>query len=329
MKRRDFITLLGGAAAAWPLALRAQQTAVPVIGWLNAESASASASTSPSVSAFRRGLSESGYIEGRNVAIEYGSAEGQDGRLPALAAELTQRHVNAIAAIGNGAALAAKAATAIIPIVFLVGGNPTGLGLVKSLNQPGGNITGTSLLNTELDSKRLGLITELVLDAGIVAFLVNPDNPTTASKVGLVKAAATALNRDLQVFNARTGIELDVAFADIAQRRIRALVITSDNFFSSQGERIAALTNRYAVPAIGAYRDVPANGGLMGYGGSLDDSNHQTGLYVGRILKGEKPADLPVVQSTKFELSINLKTAKALGLTVPPSLLAIADEVIE
>jgi putative tryptophan/tyrosine transport system substrate-binding protein len=323
MRRRDFITLLSGAAV-WPLAARAQQPAVPVIGWLDAVRAD-----SASASAFHRGLSEFGYIDGRNVAIEYRYAEAQDGRLPALAAELTQRQVNAIAAFGNGAALAAKAATAIIPIVFLVGGNPTGLGLVKSLSRPGGNVTGASLLNTELDSKRLGLIAELVLDAGIVGFLVNPDNPTTASKVGLVKAAATALKRDLQVFNARTGIELDETFAGIAQRRIRALVITSDNFFSSQGERIAALTKRYAVPAIGAYRDVPANGGLMSYGGSLDDSYHQTGLYVGRILKGEKPADLPVVQSTKFELAINLKTAKALGLTVSPSLLATADEVIE
>ena len=324
MRRREFITFLGGAAATWPFSARAQQSALPVIGWLDA-----ARPESASVSAFWKGLSEFGYIEGSSVAIEYRHAKGQDGRLPALAAELTQRQVNAIAAIGNGPALVAKAATAIIPIVFLLGGNPTGLGLVKSLNRPGGNITGASLLNTELDSKRLGLIAELVPGAGIVGFLVNPDNPTTANKVSLVKAAATALRRDLQVLKARTGPELDEAFAGIAQHRIRALVISSDNFFSGQGKRIAALTNQYAIPVIGAYRDVPSNGGLISYGGSLDDSYHQTGLYVGRILKGEKPADLPVVQSTKFELAINLKTAKALGLSVPQSLLVAADEVIE
>jgi putative ABC transport system substrate-binding protein len=215
------------------------------------------------------------------------------------------------------------------PFRSFVGGNPIELGLVKSLGRPGGNITGASLLNTELDAKRLGLIADLMPDAGVVGFLVNPDNPTTAGKIALASAAAGALKRDLQVFNARTASELEQAFADAAQRRIRALVITSDAFFGGQGERIAVLTNRYAVPAISAYREAPASGGLMSYGGSLDDAYYQTGVYVGRILKGARPADLPVVQSAKFDLVINLKTAKALGLSVPPSLVAIADEVIE
>jgi putative tryptophan/tyrosine transport system substrate-binding protein len=323
MNRRHFIILLAGAAAAWPLAARAQQAKLPVIGWLAATRATAVAA------AFRKGLGESGYSEGRNVAIETRFADDQDDRLPALVGELIQRRVNVIATYGNAAALAAKAATTTIPIVFLVGGNPIELGLVKSLGRPGGNITGASLLNTELDAKRLGLIAELMPDAAVVGFLVNPDNPTTASKIALVRMAASELKRDLQVLNARTASELEQAFADIAQRRIRALVITSDAFFGGQGERIAALTNRYAVPVIGAYREAPASGGLMSYGGSLDDAYHLTGIYVGRILKGARPAELPVVQSAKFDLVINLKTARALGLSVPPALIAIADEVIE
>jgi putative ABC transport system substrate-binding protein len=323
MNRRKMIALLGGAAA-WPVAARAQ--AMPVIGYLGDQSSDAFARTAP---AFGKGLSEAGYVEGRNVVIEYRSAENQNNRLPALASELVRRQVNVIVTAGNAAARAAKAATATTPIVFLIGGNPVELELVGSLNRPEGNITGVSLLNSELDSKRLGLIAELTPDATTVAFLVNPDNPTTADKIERVQVGARALQRQLQVLNARTEVDIDNAFAVVAQRRIRALVITSDNFFGDQGQKIAALTGRYAVPVISAYRDAPASGGLMSYGPSITEMFRQVGVYTGRILKGAKAADLPVVQPTKFELVINLKTAKSLGLTVPPSLLAIADEVIE
>jgi putative tryptophan/tyrosine transport system substrate-binding protein len=324
MRRRDFITLVGSATVAWPLTARAQQPGLPVVGYLEGQSPDATART-----AFGKGLSESGYVEGRNVVIEYRSAESQDNRLPTLAAELVRRQVNVIVTAGNAAARAAKGATATIPIVFLIGGSPVELGLVGSLNRPAGNITGVSLLNSELDSKRLGLIAELTPDATTVAFLVNPDNPTTTDKIERVQAGASALQRQLQVLKARTEIDLDNAFAVVAQRRIRVLVITADNFFSGQSQKIAALTGRYAVPVISAYRDVPASGGLMSYGPSTTEMFRQVGVYAGRILKGAKPADLPVVQPTEFELVINLKTAKALGLTVPPSLLAVADEVIE
>jgi putative tryptophan/tyrosine transport system substrate-binding protein len=325
MRRRDLITLLGGAAAAWPLAARAQQAASPVIGVLDA-----SGTDAPMWEAgFKKGLGELGFSEGRNLVIEYRSGRGPRDQLPAIVTDLVHRQVNVIATNGNAAALAAKAATTTIPIVFLVGGNPIELGLVNSLNRPGGNMTGASLLNTELDSKRLGLLAELAPDATVVGFLVNPENPTTADKIEAMRVAGSSLRRELQILNAHTEVEIDAAFASIPQRGIRALVITSDIFFSGQAHRIAALTNRYAVPVISAYRDAPANGGLMSYGGDTDDSYRQQGIYVGRILKGEKPNDLPVVQSTKFNLVINLKTARVLGLSVPPLLLAIADEVIE
>jgi putative tryptophan/tyrosine transport system substrate-binding protein len=325
MRRRQFITLLGGAMAL-PIAARAQQPALPVIGILSIGS---SGDNSFVVEAFRQGLKETGYVDGQNVTSEYRYAEGQDKRLPTLASELVHRQVNAIVTGGNAAALAVKAATATIPIVFTIGGSPVELGLVKSLNRPAGNITGATLLNTELDPKRLGLIAELTPDAMTVAFLVNPDNPTTAHKIEGMEGAANGLRRKLQVLNARNEVELDDAFAIVAQRGIRVLVITSDIFFARQGQKIAALTSRYAVPVISAYRDAPASGGFMSYGASIPDSYRQVGVYTGRILKGVKPSDLPVVQPTKFDLVINLKTAKALGLSLPPGVLAIADEVIE
>ena len=324
-RRREFITLLGGTAASWPLAARAQQPAMPVIGFLN--SSSADDLTARLLRAFHQGLSETGFVEGKNVAIEYRWADGQNDRLPALAADLVRRQVTVIAATGP-AVLPAKAATTIIPIVFSGGFDPVGMGLVASLNRPGGNLTGVTTLGGELGPKRLELLHELVPAASNIALLVNPIGPNAESDSKTMPAAARTLGLQLQVLNASTERELDIVFATLVERRAGALVIGPDAFFSNHAEQLAALALRHAVPTIYQF-EFAAAGGLMSYGSSPADSLRLLGVYAGRILKGEKPADLPVQQATKVELIINLKTAKALGITVPQLLLGRADEVIE
>ena len=327
MKRREFISLLGGVAAAWPLMARAQQT-MPVVGFLGSSSPDLYA---PAVRAFRQGLSEIGYVEGRNVAIEFRWANGQNDLLPALAADLVRRPVSVIAAPGSTpAALAAKAATVTIPIVFQVGIDPIAAGLVTSLARPGGNITGVTNINTELVSKRLELLRELVPKATIVALLVNPTSPEITEVVSRdLQSTARALGLQLHILNASSDRDFDTVFATLAQLRVGALVIAPDAFFISRGEQLGVLTARHAVPAITQFREFAAAGGLMSYGGSFTESARQVGIYTGRILKGEKPADLPVQQPMKVELVINLKTANALGVTVPQSVQNRADEVIE
>jgi putative ABC transport system substrate-binding protein len=330
LKRRDFITLLGGAAA-WPVAARAQQAAMPEIGYLGIGSPEAFAGR---LRDFRQGLSEIGYVEGRNLAVEYRWAENQGARLPALAADLVRRKVAVLAAPGgSGAVLAAKAATTTIPIVFETGADPVALGLVASLNRPGGNVTGVTSLNTEVTPKRLELLHELVPTARTFALLVDPTNPNSEILLRDSQAAARNLGVQLHVLDASTERDFDTVFATLVQLRAGGLVISgaiSGAITSGAvGERLAASALRHGVPTIAQDHDFPATGGLMSYGGSITESHHQAGVYVGRILKGEKPADLPVQQSTKVELILNLKTAKALGLNVPASLLARADEVIE
>jgi len=329
IQRRDFITLLGGVAV-WPLAARAQQSALPVIGFLDQRSPD---SVPPDhLRAFHRGLKETGYVERENVTIEYRWAENQTDRLPALAAELVRRQVAVIAVTsGPPAALAAKAATATIPIVFGVAQDPVRLGLVANLARPGGNMTGNSFFNTELTVKRVELLRELVPTAARMAVLVNPAN-TSNTEITLrdAEAAARAVGIEIiQVLHGSTSREIDAAFATFAHERPDVLLVGGDGFFTSRRVQLANLASRYALPTTFGAREIVEAGGLMSYGNSIAESWYQTGVYAGRILKGAKPADLPVVQSTKFELVINLQTAKLLGIDVPPSLLAIADEVIE
>ena len=326
MKRREFITLLGGGAAAWPLAAGGQQPAMPVVGLLHPSSTDTSR-----LRAFRQGLKDAGFIEGENVAIEYRSADDQTDRLPALAAELVQRRVAVIAAIGGiPSALAAKAATTTIPIVCLVGIDPVRLGLVASLARPGGNLTGINILSTELASKQLELLRALVPGATRIAVLVDPTNAAgTDSTLRDVGAAARALGLQIQVLNASTSLELEAAFATLVSERSDALLVGSTPFLFDRRVQLAQLAARHAVPAIYQDRHHAEVGGLMSYGASLVDAYRHVGVYTGRILKGAKPADLPVVQSTRFELVINVPTARMLGLNVPQALLATADEVIE
>jgi putative ABC transport system substrate-binding protein len=326
MKRREFITLVGGAVAAWPVAARAQQPAMPVIGFIN--------SASPDlfmhfVRAFHHGLGETGYVEGRNVAIEYRWAEGQYNRVPTLAADLVRRQVTVIAATSTPAALSAKAATTTIPIVFTMSGDPVKLGLVANLSRPAGNVTGVTQLNVEVGPKRLELAHELIPAATTIALLVNPTNPISAALLRDLQAAASSLGLQLHVLRASDEREIDSAFATLAPVRLGVLVISSDALFTSRSEQLAALAVRHAIPTIYQNREFAAAGGLMSYGGNNLDAYQQVGVYTGRILAGAKPADLPVVQATKVELFINLKTARTLGLELPPSLLARADEVIE
>src|SRR6266478_5438276 len=326
-KRRQFIAFLGATALAWPLAARAQQPAMPVIGFLNPASASTYA---PFLAAFRRGLKEAGYIEGSNVAIEYRWADGRYDRLPGLAAELVRRQVAVIAATGGDIpALAAKLTTATIPIVFDTTTDPVKMGLVADLNRPGGNLTGVSLLTVELMPKRLELLSAVAPDASVIAFLVNPTAPGAESEARDAQAAARATKRQIVVLNASSEYDLDTAFATAVQLRAGALVTRGDVFFNSRREQLVALAARHAIPAIYIRREFVAAGGLTSYGGDLTDAYRLVGIYTGRILSGDKPIDLPVQQLTKVEMSINLKTAKTLGLTVPLSVLGRADEVIE
>jgi putative ABC transport system substrate-binding protein len=328
MRRRDFITLFGGSALAWPLAARAQQPAIPVVGFLSTASPDSYAIR---LRAFRQGLKDAGYVEGQNVTIEYRWAEGQNDRLPALAADLVHRQVDAIVAGGGTpSAVAAKAATAAIPIVFEVATDPVKIGFVARLDKPGGNLTGVANLNVEIGPKRLELMHELLPSVTVIAVLVNPANPALFEPfVRSLQTAASGLGLELHILNASTERELDTVFATLVQLKAGALVIGPDVFFNSHIEQIAALAIGHAVPAVYQYRPFVDAGGLLSYGSDEAETYHQVGIYAGRILKGEKPADLPVVQSTKVELIINLKTAKALGLSIPLPLLGRADEVIE
>jgi putative ABC transport system substrate-binding protein len=326
MKRREFITLLGGAAA-WPRAARAQHGAIPVIGYLNGASA---AQFTHLLAAFREGLSETGYVEGRSVAIEYRYADGQYDRLPALAADLIDRKVSVlVATAGTPTIRAAKAATATIPIVFVIGGDPVMFGLVASLNRPGGNITGITLVGAETVAKRLGLLLEFIPSAPAVGVLANPKNPIAKPQVTELQTAAKSLGREIDVLNASSEMEVERAFATLDQQHIQALVVTADPFFDDRRDQIIALAARHRVPVSYTRREFVIAGGLMGYGPDVSDAFRQAGIYTGRILKGENPGEMPVMRPTKFQFVINLKTARTLGLNVPDKLLALADEVIE
>jgi putative tryptophan/tyrosine transport system substrate-binding protein len=327
MRRREFITLLGGAVAAWPIKAGGQQQKVPVIGYLNSRSRDADA---PFLAAFRQGLKEAGYVEAQNVAIEYRWADFQYGRLPTLADDLVMRQVAVIFASAIQAALPAKAATATIPIIFAIGSDPVKFGLVAAFNRPAGNITGVSWLGgPTLAAKRLELLHELIPTATVIAVLVNPTNQAAEAETRELKQAAQLLRLQLDVLNASTDRDIDSAFTTLLKQRASALLVASDVFLLDRRDQLVALSRRHAVPAIYQSREFPDVGGLMSYGTSYADAYRLGGIYTGRILKGERPAELPVQQSTKVELIINMKTAKALGLTVPPTLLAHADEVIE
>jgi putative ABC transport system substrate-binding protein len=328
MKRREFITLLGSAAATWPMVARAQQAAIPVIGFLSSRSPGESASV---VAAFRQGLRETGFIEGQNLGIAFRWAEGRYDKLPALASELVNLPVALLfAAGGPPSAFAAKGATSTIPVVFSAVADPVEIGLVPSLNQPGGNVTGMALFSASLGTKRLELMKELMPNAGVIGYLLNPaDQMKSEIETKSVVAAAGALGIDVRILNAKSESELETVFAGLQGMRIRALVVSGEPFFDSQRERIVGLAARYAVTAIYAWREYVLAGGLMSYGTDLPESYRQAAIYAGRILKGEKPANLPVVQPTKFYLAVNAKTAKSLGIEVPPRLLGLADEVIE
>jgi putative tryptophan/tyrosine transport system substrate-binding protein len=325
-KRREFMALLGVAGVAWPLAAQAQQATVPVVGFMSARSPETSVDL---LAAFRRGLAESGFVEGQNVAIEFRWSRGEYNSVAALAADLASRRVAVIVATGSPVALAAEAATSTIPIVFTVAVDPVGAGLVASLNRPGGNLTGMTTLGVEVGPKRLELLRELIPMATIVAALINPTNSNAETQWRDLETTARALGLQIHVLHASTDRDLDAAFATLGQLRPGGLVIGTDLFLSSRIEQLAALALRYSVPTIFQYREFVSSGGLMSYGTSPADSYHQMGVYTGRILKGEKPANLPVQQTTKIELLINMRTAKALGLEVPPTLLGRADEVIE
>jgi ABC-type uncharacterized transport system substrate-binding protein len=326
--RREFITLIGGAAAAWPIAARAQQPAMPVVGFLRSGSLT-DLPYGDRVTAFRQGLKEAGFVEGQNVVIEYRADEGQTDRLPLLVADLLRRQVALVVGSSTPSALAAKAATTTVPIVFVTGGEPVRAGLVASLNRPGGNVTGVSFFSAELAAKQLGLLRELRPGAARIAVLADPKFPTTERVVSEVRAAASAIGQQIEVFYVSSDREIETAFTTLVQRGADALQLVGSSFFASQRERIVALAARHRIPAIYTVRDYVAAGGLMSYASSQTDVYRQAGIYAGRILKGEKPGDLPVVLPTKFELVINIKTAKALGLEIPDKLLALADEVIE
>jgi putative tryptophan/tyrosine transport system substrate-binding protein len=327
MRRREFITLLGGAAA-WPLAAHAQQSPMAVIGFLSSASP---VSYTPQLAGFRRGLDEVGYAEGQNVTIEFRWADGQYDRLPGLATDLVRRQVAVIAAVGGSASgMAAKGATATIPIVFTSGGDPVRVGLVATLNRPGGNVTGVNLFTSTLAAKRLEVLHELVPKATMIAMLVNPTNPNAESDIKEVEAAARSIGLQLMVVRASHQADLDAAFRTMSQRRVDALLVGPDPSFNNNArDQMIVLASRYSLPAIYDWRDVTAAGGFASYGSDLTDGYRLAGIYAGRILKGEKPGNLPVVQPTKLELAINLKTARALGIEVPPTLIARADEVIE
>ncbi|SHN81075.1 ABC transporter substrate-binding protein [Bradyrhizobium erythrophlei] len=327
MKRREFIMLVGGATAAWPVTVRAQQSTMPVVGFLNA--ASPQGYPRP-LSAFLKGLGEAGYVDGRNVVIQYRWAEGHNERLPAMAADLVQSQVTVIAATSTPAALAAKAATSSIPIVFETGGDPIRLGLVAGLNRPGGNVTGAASLAVEVTAKGLELLHELIPSARVIGLLINPNEPAAAEpQEREVLSAARTFALEVHVLNAGTERELDSIFAKLVALQASALVISAGAFFSSHSKQLAELAVRHAIPTIHTAREFATAGGLLSYGSDITDSYRLAGIYTGRILKGEKPADLPVQQATKVELIINLKTAKALGISVPLPILGRADEVIE
>jgi putative ABC transport system substrate-binding protein len=324
VKRREFITLLSGAAATWPLAARAQQAAMPVIGFLHAGNERTRA-----VASFEKGLAEGGYVADRNVAFELRWADGQFDRLPALAAELVSRNVAVIAAFGNAAARAAKAATTTIPIAFASSSDPVAVGLVSSLTRPGWNLTGVTILNQELESTRLERLVQVVPHATTIAFLVNPESVTAAPKLREMENAARMFNRRLQVFRARSESEFDQAFLAVEQQRLGAMLVTSDTMFSNESAALGRAAAGHAVPTMGAYRDFTRAGGLMSYGSDLGDAYRRVGICAARLLKGQAPSDLPVMQSTKVEFVINGGAAKVLGLAIPPTQLALADEVIE
>jgi putative tryptophan/tyrosine transport system substrate-binding protein len=327
MRRREFISLFGGAAVSWPLGARAQQGGLPVVGFLNSGSPNRFAHL---VTAFHIGLKETGYVENRNVAIHYHWAEGQYDQLPTLAADLVSRLVAVIAATGGEqSAIAAKAATTSIPIVFTAGGDPVRQGLVASLNHPGGNLTGIFFLSAAIESKRLGLLRELVPNVEVIGALVNPNSPGAELELRDIPEAARAIGQHILILKTSNEAEIGAAFAKLAQERVGALLVASDPFFTNRRDQILALAAQYSVPAIYYLREFAAAGGLMSYGANLADAFRLVGVYTGRILNGEKPAELPVIQPTKFELIVNLKTAKTLDLTIPPNVLALADEVIE